>query len=138
MSFTPLLNSIPGIDYEQYYASLAASNAASTQATPSGLGSEDLEEEEEPKLVMQRLETLNGYRKRSRSREDEGAAAKKLAKLEPESPDTNGVGHAEAETDRGHDDPLVSGMNHELDGQLYAGAHLFTSERCTETVFGGY
>ncbi|KAH0826609.1 TFIIE alpha subunit-domain-containing protein [Lanmaoa asiatica] len=94
--------------YEQYYASLAASNAASTQATPSGLGSEDLEEEEESKHVIQHLETLNGYRKRSRSQEDDGAAAKKLAKLEPEPPNINGVGHPEAETGRGDGDPLVS------------------------------
>lgn len=57
------------------------------------------------------METLNGFRKRSRSQEDEGAAAKKLVKLEPELPDTNGVGHPEAETGRGEDDPLVSGMS---------------------------
>ncbi|KAF8137484.1 TFIIE alpha subunit-domain-containing protein [Boletus edulis] len=94
--------------YEQYYASLAASNAASTQATPSGLGSEDLEEEEESKTAIQRLEILNGYRKRSRSQEDEGAAAKKLAKLEPEPPHINGVGHSGVETGRGDHDPLVS------------------------------
>ncbi|KAF8549041.1 hypothetical protein OG21DRAFT_1421978 [Imleria badia] len=94
--------------YEQYYASLAASNAASTQATPSGLGSEDMEEEEESKHAVQRLETLNGYRKRSRSQEDEGVAAKKLAKLEPEPPDISGGGQPEAEAGRGVDDPLVS------------------------------
>lgn len=87
---------------------MAASNVASTQATPSGLGSEDLEEEEEPKHAIQYLETLNGYRKRSRSQEDEGAAAKKLTKLELEAADINGVGHPEAETDR-DDDPFVSG-----------------------------
>jgi transcription initiation factor TFIIE subunit alpha len=107
---------------------LAASNAASTQATPSGLGSEDLEEEEEPKHAIQYLETLNGYRKRSRSQEDEGAAVKKLTKLEPEAADINGVGHPEAETGRGDDDPLVSGMGHELNGLLYMSAyHLFIS-----------
>ena len=133
-----LLYSLSGIDYEQYYASLAASNAASTQATPSGLGSEDLEEEEESKHAFQRLETLDGYRKRSRSQEDEGAAAKKLAKLESEPPDISRVGQPEAETDRG-DDPLVSGMGHELHGLLYAAANLlFISEWRAETVLGGH
>lgn len=112
----PLLYSISGTDYEQYYASLAASNAASAQATPSGLGSEDLEEEE-PKHMTQHLETLNGYRKRSRSQEDEGAAAKKLVKLEQEPPDTNGAVQ-EAETGRG-DGPLVSGMGHEVKMNRY-------------------
>ncbi|KAI9569973.1 TFIIE alpha subunit-domain-containing protein, partial [Boletus coccyginus] len=94
--------------YEQYYASLAASNAASTQATPSGPGSEDLEEEEEPKHTIQQLETFNGYRKRSRSHENEGAAAKKLAKAEPEHADIIGVDRSKAETSRGDDTPLVS------------------------------
>lgn len=105
------------IDYEQYYASLAASNAASTQATPSGLGSEDLEEEEESKHMIGRLESFNGHRKRSRSQEDEGASAKKLAKLEPNPADISGVGRPEAETGRG-DDPLVSGMGHGFNGLL--------------------
>ncbi|KAI9567010.1 TFIIE alpha subunit-domain-containing protein [Boletus coccyginus] len=109
--------------YEQYYASLAASNAASTQATPSGLGSEDLEEEEESKHVIGRLETFNENRKRSRSQEDERASAKKLAKLEPNSADINGVGRPEAETGRG-DDPLVSGMGHGFNGLLYMATYL--------------
>ncbi|KAH7913129.1 TFIIE alpha subunit-domain-containing protein [Hygrophoropsis aurantiaca] len=65
--------------FEQYYASLAASNAASAQATPSGLGSED---EEDQKPSVQYLDSLNDYRKRSRSREDEGVAAKKLLRTD--------------------------------------------------------
>ncbi|EIW78414.1 hypothetical protein CONPUDRAFT_138702 [Coniophora puteana RWD-64-598 SS2] len=66
--------------YDQYYASLAASNAASTQATPSGPGSD---EEEEQKPNIQYLDSLNDYRKRSRSREDEGPSSQKHAKTEP-------------------------------------------------------
>lgn len=99
------------IDYEQYYASLAASNAASAQATPSGLGSEDLDSEEEPKHPNQHhTVALNGYRKRSRSQDEEGAAVKKLARLDPEPPHLNGLGHRATGTGRGDDDPLVSGM----------------------------
>ncbi|KAK7047322.1 hypothetical protein VNI00_006553 [Paramarasmius palmivorus] len=76
--------------YEQYYASLAASAAASAQATPSGLsapGSSDFdngeeEEEEDKKPSVEYLNSLNDYRKRSRSHEDEGSAGKtKLQKM---------------------------------------------------------
>ncbi|KIK46983.1 hypothetical protein CY34DRAFT_799831 [Suillus luteus UH-Slu-Lm8-n1] len=68
--------------YDQYYASLAASNAVSSQNTPrSGLGSEEFEEEEQ-KPSVQYLDSLNDYRKRSRSKEDEGAAATKLPKID--------------------------------------------------------
>lgn len=68
--------------YDQYYASLAASNAVSSQNTPrSGLGSEEFEEEEQ-KPSVQYLDSLNDYRKRSRSKEDEGAAASKLPKID--------------------------------------------------------
>lgn len=78
------------IDYDRYYASLAASSAAaSAQATPSGLsipGSSDFddiafEEEEDRKPTVEYLDSLNDYRKRSRSREDEGSAKTKVAKL---------------------------------------------------------
>lgn len=68
--------------YDQYYASLAASNAVSSQNTPrSGLGSEEFEEEEQ-KPSVQYLDSLNDYRKRSRSKEDEGAASTKLPKID--------------------------------------------------------
>ena len=79
------------LDYDQYYASLAASTLPSAQATPSGLGasgSDDFgdfpdEEEEEMKPSVEYLDSLNDYRKRSRSREDEGGIAlKKVAKME--------------------------------------------------------
>ncbi|KAG1786838.1 TFIIE alpha subunit-domain-containing protein [Suillus plorans] len=71
------------MDYcDQYYASLAASNAVSSQNTPrSGLGSEELEEDDQ-KPSVQYLDSLNDYRKRSRSKEDEGAAATKLPKID--------------------------------------------------------
>jgi transcription initiation factor TFIIE subunit alpha len=71
--------------YDQYYASLAASSAAvSAQPTPtaqSALGSSDsgdfgYDEEEDRKPSVQYLDSLNAYRKRSRSHEDVGTAAK--------------------------------------------------------------
>ncbi|KAL0959915.1 hypothetical protein HGRIS_011580 [Hohenbuehelia grisea] len=70
--------------YDQYYASLAASAATSTLATPTGLsalGSDDfgdlgVDEEEDQKPSVQYLDSLNDYRKRSRSREDEGPITK--------------------------------------------------------------
>lgn len=123
------------VDYEQYYASLAASNAASAQATPSGLGSEEVDSEEEQKRSSQYSEALNGYRKRSRSQDDEGTALKKTVKLEVEPPDRNGLDHQEAENGRGADGPLVSGTGYELD-LVYVVTHLlFISKWCTETVF---
>lgn len=76
------------LDYDQYYASLAASSAASTQATPSGLsapGSSDFgdvyDEEDDRKPNVEYLDSLNDYRKRSRSREDEGPTKTKVAKV---------------------------------------------------------
>jgi len=72
--------------YEQYYASLAASAAASAQVTPSGsIPGTDFddfgEEEEDRKPSMEYLNSLNDYRKRSRSQEDDGFAGRnKIAK----------------------------------------------------------
>ncbi|KAG7094953.1 hypothetical protein E1B28_005754 [Marasmius oreades] len=85
--------------YEQYYASLAASAAASAVATPSGLslpGSSDFdnleEEEEDRKPTTEYLNSLNDYRKRSRSGEDVGSSGKtKQAKLEESTSRVNGV-----------------------------------------------
>lgn len=72
-------------DYDQYYASLAASTAPSAQATPITTdGASDLgEEEEEAKPSPAYLTSLNEYRKRSRSREDidGGSATPKMQKL---------------------------------------------------------
>ncbi|KAF4583422.1 TFIIE alpha subunit family protein [Pleurotus pulmonarius] len=76
--------------YDQYYASLAASASASAQATPSAtsapwsdFGDAGNDEEEDVKPSVEYLDSLNDYRKRSRSREDEGAATKsKLAKTD--------------------------------------------------------
>ncbi|KAF9459655.1 TFIIE alpha subunit-domain-containing protein [Collybia nuda] len=75
--------------YDQYYASLAASTAASAQATPSGLsrpGSSDFgdfanDDEEDRKPSVEYLDSLNDYRKRSRSREDEGSTKTKIARV---------------------------------------------------------
>jgi transcription initiation factor TFIIE subunit alpha len=81
--------------YDQYYASLAASSAAtSTQPTPTATGvpsssnSPDFpnshlndDDEEDRKPNVEYLDSLNAYRKRSRSQEDVGSADKiKLAK----------------------------------------------------------
>ncbi|KAF8962636.1 TFIIE alpha subunit-domain-containing protein [Flammula alnicola] len=74
--------------YDQYYASLAASSAAaSAQPTPTATGvpsssnSPDFpngleEEEEDKKPNVEYLDSLNAYRKRSRSQEDVGAASR--------------------------------------------------------------
>jgi transcription initiation factor TFIIE subunit alpha len=78
-----------GADYDQYYASLAASSAPSSQDTPSGLGvpaGSDFgdfdNEEEDRKPSVQYLDSLNDYRKRSRSMEDEGRSpGKKTARV---------------------------------------------------------
>ncbi|EDR08240.1 uncharacterized protein LACBIDRAFT_297707 [Laccaria bicolor S238N-H82] len=76
--------------YDQYYASLAASAAPSAQATPTGLsapGSSDFgdfpnDEEEDRKPNLEYLDSLNDYRKRSRSREDVGSVKVKVAKMD--------------------------------------------------------
>jgi transcription initiation factor TFIIE subunit alpha len=92
-------------DYDQYYASLAASASASaaisTTATPAAMNytipdfSDTLEDDdmEDRKPNVQYLDSLGDYRKRSRSVEDEGKReAEKKAKLE--SAQTNGInGH---------------------------------------------
>ncbi|TFK72117.1 hypothetical protein BDN72DRAFT_957580 [Pluteus cervinus] len=123
----PVIN--PEADlYDQYYASLAASTTVSAQATPtlSAPGSSDFGdfnpgEEEDKKPTIEYLDSLNDYRKRSRSREDDGARTTKIAKIEPTAmpppppPLTNGNGHrpeemyADVVIDEGPpgDDPLV-------------------------------
>ncbi|KAG6830246.1 hypothetical protein H0H87_008773 [Tephrocybe sp. NHM501043] len=79
--------------YEQYYASLAASasGAPSAIATPSGLslpGSSDFgdlayQDEIDQKPSIEYLDSLNEYRKRSRSGDDEGTNAKtKVTKVD--------------------------------------------------------
>jgi transcription initiation factor TFIIE subunit alpha len=69
-------------DYDQYYASLAASAAPSTQHTPppgefSVLG--DFEEDRKPNIEY--LDSLNEYNKRSRSVEDQGESERKQARV---------------------------------------------------------
>jgi transcription initiation factor TFIIE subunit alpha len=89
-------------DYDQYYASLAASTTVSALPTPTpggGRSSEsastpgiELEEEEDRKPDIEYLDSLNEYRKRSRSKEDvdgsstaSGAVgSRKMAKLSPD------------------------------------------------------
>jgi transcription initiation factor TFIIE subunit alpha len=74
-------------DYDRYYASLAASAAASTNGTPLGLGipgGDDFgasDDEEDRKPSIEYLQSLNDYRKRSRSREDIGTPKTKVARL---------------------------------------------------------
>jgi transcription initiation factor TFIIE subunit alpha len=74
-------------DYDRYYASLAASTSASTNGTPSGLGipgGDDFgasDDEEDRKPSIEYLDSLNDYRKRSRSREDIGTPKSKIARL---------------------------------------------------------
>ncbi|KAJ8516968.1 hypothetical protein ONZ45_g5796 [Pleurotus djamor] len=89
--------------YDRYYASLAASANASAQATPSATSApwgEEFnanEDEDDVKPSVEYLDSLNDYRKRSRSREDEGPVLKaKLAKVDslPSLTSTNGSGHA--------------------------------------------
>lgn len=91
--------------YDQYYASLAASSAAaSAQATPTATGHQSSSSSNSPDFThdddrdekpnVQYLDSLNAYRKRSRSQEDVGAASKiKQAKVD-ELPSTNGHGYA--------------------------------------------
>lgn len=80
----------------------------SSQNTPSGLGSEDFEEEEQ-KPSVQYLDSLNDYRKRSRPRDDEGATATKLPKIdvsEPE-PGVNGLPNVNTEENGADDTPVL-------------------------------
>lgn len=106
------------LDYEQYYASLAASVAPSTQDTPAmaDLGS-DFGDEEDVKPSIEYLDSLNEYRKRSRSREDDGAGStSKLPKINGHA-EPNGFLAADIPLDNGMggepiDDPLVYGMSH--------------------------
>ncbi|KAJ6615138.1 TFIIE alpha subunit-domain-containing protein [Mycena sp. CBHHK59/15] len=84
--------------WDQYYASLAASSQNSSQATPSGLsapGSSDFgdfgaDDDEDIKPSVEYLDSLNEYRKRSRSHEGQDVA-NKMPKVEEV---TDGFGSA--------------------------------------------
>lgn len=112
-------------DYDQYYASLAASSSASTLDTPTGLdapGGDDFgdfpQDDEDQKPSIEYLDSLNDYRKRSRSAEDVGNSRTKIAKV------ADGFGYAnhivndvDVDQEMGDepapapaDDPVVSGM----------------------------
>jgi len=111
------------IDYDQYYASLAASANVSAVPTP-GLSSEsgdysytlegtpiNLDDDEDKKPNVEYLESLNEYRKRSRGREDVDGTTNGTRKIAKTSADadvngsvntcvsTNGVGMVEAMAD---------------------------------------
>jgi hypothetical protein len=68
-------------DYDQYYASLAASAAPSTQHTPPGEFSVVGDYEEDRKPNIEYLDALNEHNKRSRSVEDEGELERKQARV---------------------------------------------------------
>lgn len=93
--------------YEQYYASLAASTAVSSANTPSGLGTPDYEEDRKPNVEY--LDSLNDYRKRSRSAEDIGGGEKtKIPKVEQNGNGTLGLSNGGP--DQSSDsDPMVLG-----------------------------
>lgn len=69
-------------------------------------------EEEDHKPSVEYLDSLNDYRKRSRSREDEGdnGRSKVLKVEEPMQPFTNGNGEAVNSQMTAEDDPPVLGM----------------------------
>jgi transcription initiation factor TFIIE subunit alpha len=114
--------------YDQYYASLAASSAASAHSTPTAIGvpssssnSPDFlnshlndDDEEDKKPNVEYLDSLNAYRKRSRSQEDVGSADKiKLAKM-----DSSG----DLGTTNGHVNGFlrVNGFGHHGNGEGFA------------------
>ena len=143
---------------------MAASAAPSAQATPAGLsapGSSDFgdfpnDEEEDRKPNLEYLDSLNDYRKRSRSREDVGSVKVKVAKMDaPLVYDYGAVngytpdGGIEIEQDaimieeipppfEGEEDPMVNGPP--FCSLLYISfAHLpSSSERCPEAIFTGH
>lgn len=115
--------SLPSVDthpafavYDSYYSSLAASAQATPAASAPGsseYGNERSDDEDEDKKPdVQYLDSLNAYRKRSRSAEDEGASQRnKLMKTElvhtpppPAIPEVPPIGLMEL------DDPIVHGM----------------------------
>lgn len=119
MSFTAhfgLLLTVARVDYDQYYASLAS------QSTPGSAPIDDFgeEEEEDVKPSVEYLNSLNDYRKRVRS-EDEDASerASKLVKTEADpTPAVNAFGELEVEDEMegvqfggagAADDPVVYG-----------------------------
>ncbi|TFK49023.1 hypothetical protein OE88DRAFT_1683638 [Heliocybe sulcata] len=70
--------------YDHYYASLEASHAVSTQGTPFSNGVDGLEEEaEDVKPSIEYLDSLNEYRKRSRSQAvDESSEPRKTPRVD--------------------------------------------------------
>lgn len=123
------------VDYDQYYASLAASNAASAQATPSAFTNEELGEDDHSNPSVQYLDSLNEYQKRSRSVQDDGSAVKKIAKVDLEPPGVHmQLTELEMTGLSGIDDPVVFGGCFMA---LRRRALMFGSQRCTEAVLPG-
>ncbi|KAI1783309.1 TFIIE alpha subunit-domain-containing protein [Ganoderma leucocontextum] len=103
--------------YDQYYASLAASVDPSTQPTP---GLSEFDEEEDVKPNLEYLDSLNDYRKRSRSREDvgTGGSTPKLPRTdyamevaEAEAATVNGFGGEEVAADGAAAEDLIVYVN---------------------------
>ncbi|EIN08206.1 transcription initiation factor TFIIE alpha subunit [Punctularia strigosozonata HHB-11173 SS5] len=82
-------------DYDQYYASLAASGSSNGTPAIPGAGSDfspEDDEDEDVKPNVELLNSLNDYRKRSRSRDDEGPGSdSKRLRGSPTVPETNGT-----------------------------------------------
>ncbi|KAI0754207.1 TFIIE alpha subunit-domain-containing protein [Daedaleopsis nitida] len=90
--------------YDQYYASLAASSAPSGQASPGANGF--TEDEEDVKPDLQYLDSLNEFRKRSRSRDDVGTGGST-----PKIPRTNGDVEAQTGTPAPETDVYMNVVN---------------------------
>jgi transcription initiation factor TFIIE subunit alpha len=98
-------------DYDQYYASLAASSTPSGQDTPAPAPFGEFEEED-VKPSVEYLDSLNEYRKRSRSSEDTGyGAPAKTPKLNGHA-QLNGFAHPAPEPE-----PLVVAAEEPLVGE---------------------
>ena len=151
--------------YEQYYANLAAATSAnnSASATPTFTGRSGssppgtvtdaalFEEEEDRKPAVEYLDSLNAYRKRSRSQEDVGGGDRGKIPRKDTNGHTNGIGGsfgpvtAAAEFQQDYhlvdggeesapvDDPLVMGTFpcHCLADPTY----VYSSERSTQAIF---
>ncbi|KAI0249553.1 TFIIE alpha subunit-domain-containing protein [Lactifluus subvellereus] len=102
--------------YDQYYASLAASAAPSTQHTPSGefsvLG--DFEEDRKPNIEY--LDSLNEHNKRSRSVENEGETERKLARVVGIGVGVGVIGGVGVDGRGGGREPAEDGEQHAVNG----------------------
>jgi transcription initiation factor TFIIE subunit alpha len=93
-------------DYDQYYASLAASGSSNGTPAMAGAGSDFGDEEEDIKPNIEYLNSLNDYRKRSRSQEDNGLVDTKRLRGSSSDVHANGV----ASIDEGDVDEDMEGV----------------------------